>query len=174
MTSNRLHQGCFGSALFFDVNSPECQVCRELSDCGQASLAKKPVVLAMVASLDTVFSSEKLADAKKWFARSHIQNHAKQRSESKYRAVLDGFKANDINVYHLKHGTNPVEKESVLRDIFGFMLESGPFKQADVVEHLRGSHDESKASLTRQVKEVCEALLLASVLKKEKNILCLA
>ena len=125
--------------------------------------------------MDALFSLQSAPQVAKWFSGRLIRNTAQERSSKLKTDFLDKLSADGVNVYHLRHGTNPVEDTgTLLHDLFAFLLEVGPFKPRDAVEHLRPLHaSESKASIERLVKQVTEALVHAGVLKKEKHVLCL-
>lgn len=174
MTITALQPGCFGSALFFNVNAPECVSCPNAGECAPLVQTNQGVALGMVERLDQKFASERAPAVKRWFVRSHLPDVTRQRSSKRASALLTAWSDSGVNVYHLKHGTNPVEQSgSFLQELFAFMIEAKTFKSIDAVEHLRTMRDETKAALTRQVKEVCDALLHAGVLRKEKHVLCL-
>lgn len=91
------------------------------------------------------------------------------------RALLEGWSARGVNVYHLKHRTNPLEPGPMLHSVFASMIANDAFKPRDIVEDIRGSNPKiDRAKLTALVKNTCDALLLAGILKKEKGVLCLS
>lgn len=138
-------------------------------------LQRIPSVFRMVRGLDTRFQSERTGPVAAWI-KSKMTAAAPKRVNPRPAATLEGWKRAGVNVYHLKHARNPMAPGSMLHAIFASILKAGPFKTRDIVEEIRAAHPKTtKAAMTALVKNTCDALLLAGILKKEnRGVLCLS
>lgn len=167
--------GCYGSAIFYRIDAPECTACPVYASCKPLVRARFNPVQSLVTRLDQIFLSESAQDVEKWFADRMHQKVQSKRSSASADGLVTDWKAQGLNVHHMTHGRNPSSAPgTILFDTFAFIIETKVFKPADVVEHLRLTCSVPKSKLLPVIKTVCEALLSTGVLKKEKHVLCLA
>lgn len=134
--------------------------------------------LSMIARLDQAFGTEKHGSVSAWWKDRLKTDDRSKRSTARARTLLETWSASGVNVYLLQNRENPVPAQAsdkLLREAFAFVLDAGPFKPRDMIEHLRDTCPEvTKVRCTSFAKEVCTALETASILKKEKQgVLCL-
>lgn len=169
--------GCYGSSVLFRIDATECGVCPHKSDCIATVKPAQREALKMVAKLDTQFQTDKATAVAQWFSKRWTERKEKTVDVSRFNALLTQWSAQNLNPYHLSHGTNPAKRDSepVLYAIFAFILEYKAFKPRDIQEHLQELFPNSTKSKTQaQVKLICDTLTYAQIIRKEKRgVLCL-
>lgn len=171
-----MRPGCWGSAVIYRVGSDECGRCSYLKTCAVAVRASESVVKDTILKMDTLFSTSTFPAVERWFAARWKEPVVDNSAHDRIKHTMEAWRRAGLNVFHLKEKSNPVKNGSHLyHSLFQFMLDEGPFKPRDLVEHLRETHHmQSKAQVERIVKNACDALVSLGVLKKDgRSILCL-
>jgi hypothetical protein len=155
------------------IGSPECVACPFQVACAAHVRTIEKDALHYASRLGNLLRVSRTVEIAKWFnGRWKTDNTAQRASESAQR-TLEQWTARGLNPQLLRHKLNPLKRaqDPTLFEAFKFMIEVGPFKPRDVVEHLRDIlPDQSKLSFSREVKSTCEALLHANILKKEGRV----
>ena len=88
---------------------------------------------------------------------------------------LERWKTDQVNVQHLRFGTNPGnDTDPTQKIVFQAILEAKIFKPRDIVEFVRDKdNSHSKSSVTKLVRETCDALVSLDILKKDGRLLTL-
>lgn len=175
MTTNDLRPGCFGSALIYRAGAEECVRCAHGPECAQTVAQRIPSVTQTLLRLDTKFKMDRARPTARWMkAKMREQVRQTAKADAHAQAILDGLSAAGVNVYHLRHKTNPMQSGSPLHLIFEAMLRYSTFKPRDLFEAIIEQNPRLKrGQLQGLIKNTCNALLLAGVLKKERGVLCL-
>jgi hypothetical protein len=178
MTNQSLHfaPGCYGSAVMYRLTASECVACEFASSCADVVREIEPEALQFASRLGNLLGSSRTLEIAKWWNGRWKVPKTAQRASDRSADTLKRWADLGLNAHLLRHKINPLKssQDQVLYEAFKFMLTERAFKPRDVVEHLRDSIPEkSKASLTRDVKNTCDALLSLGVIKKEGHVLCL-
>lgn len=179
MTINALPPGCFGSAILYRASAEECSMCGHAQGCARSVKEREETVLLTVGRFDRLFALERFQTVGKWFADRWKIKREDDTKRAKAIQLLASWKALGVNVYEIRHRSNPAPaSEPHLRAGFAAVISNlAGFKRGDIVEEItaRADLNLTKNGAKRFVDQICDALLEAGVLKTEsRGILCLA
>ena len=169
--------GCFGSAIYYREDANECIACPYRVGCAEVTRANERVAIRYAERLDKSFATVRTVGIEKWWKDRWTVKKTVTRDVSKLQTVLSGWTKSDINPYHLKHHTNPAnrDKNPVLYAVFQFMIDARAFTAKDVSEVIRDVVPEiTKSKSLSTAKTLCDTLVFSEIIRKEKRgLFCL-